>query len=353
MSELLELNIDHDTLRVTNRESEHREFKLSFDMDKIWKYAQTIAAFANRDGGVIFFGIKNSPKELVGVSGAEPEDLVVANFLKEYFEPEIQFIIGSKVLHDRKVLYILVSPSGDKPVICKKKKVQQFREKGKADQELLREGAVYYRYSSSNGEIKHPELRKILDERVQRVFHSLVDNITLINKVGHDRVAIVDAAGLSGDDKTATVYITTETAKNMNWIRKGRFSETENEAEKAFYVVREVEIKHGVEIEKPIPTDPAITHPLTKTALIKAVGIGSNYIDAILWKLGLSDNKAYHFKQSHGKSMFHKFTENARDEILKIYPLNMSDRKNAIKKTHVEYSAYKANTMAEEGAHER
>lgn len=338
MADLLELSVDSQSFRVTNRESERREFKLAFEKENLWKYAKTIASFANRDGGVIFFGIKDSPREVIGISGNEPDELVFSNFLREYFEPEIPFTLDTKKIHGKKLLYILVGASMDKPIICKKKKVQQFREKGKADQELLREGAIYYRYSSSNGEIKYPELKKILDERVQKVFHSLVDNITLINKVGHDRAAIVDAAGLSGDNTTATVYITTETAKNMNWISKGRFSETEDEAEKAFYVVKEVEIKHGIEVEKAIPTDPSKTHPITKTALTKAISVSSIYVDAILWKLNILNNAEYHFPQPRGGSTLHNFTLSAKDKILETYPLNMRDRKQEIKKAYDEYS---------------
>lgn len=336
MSDLLKLNVDSHTLRVTNREGSHREFKIAFDKEKLWKYAQTIVSFANRDGGVIFFGIKDTPRELVGISGYEPDELVFSNFLKEYFEPEVPFILDTKEIYGKKILFAHVNQSADKPIICKKKKVQQFREKGKPDQEQLREGAVYYRYSSSNDEIKYPELKKILDEKVQKVFHSLVENITLIKKVGHDRVAIVEATGLSGTNNTATVYITNETAKNMNWISKGRFSETEDEAEKAFYVVKEVEIKQGIEIEKAVPSDPSKTHPLTKTALSNLVQINSVYLASVLLKLELFNNREYHFPQKRGKSTWHNFSQKTVDRILSDYPLDMVDRKEVIK------SIYKA-----------
>lgn len=340
MNELCDLTVDRETLRVTNRESERREFKSTFDKDSLWKYAQTIAAFANRDGGIIFFGIKNAPRMLLGFSEAEPEDLVFANFMKEHFEPNVSFELDSKIIHEKKILYILVQPSPEKPIICRKNKVQQFREKGKADEQLLREGAIYYRYSSSNGEIKYPELKKILDGKVKKVFDSFVKNMTLINEVGHDRAAVVDAAAFEKKDKTATVYITNETARNMNWISKGRFKETDDDAERAFYVVKEVEIKHGLEIEKEVPTDPSKTHPLTKTALTYGTSISSSYINSILWKLNLLDDPQYHFGQVRGRQPLHNFTNSAKDKILASYPLDMIDRKNKIKNTHREFLAH-------------
>lgn len=335
MSELLELIVDKHNFRVSNRESEHREFKSSFDDKNVWKYAKTIVSFANKDGGVIFYGIKDSPRELVGINGFLPTDLVISNFLNEYFEPEIRFQLGTKEYYGKTVLYILVEPSYHKPVICKKRRVERFLEKGKSDRELLREGAIYYRYSSAVEEIKYPELVQILQSRTQNLFTSLIDNITLINKVGHQKAAIVNAEDLSGNDKSTSVYITTETAKNINWIQKGRFAETQDGSEKAYYVTRQIEIKHGVEIEKPV--DPSKTHTLTKTELGKLVKLNSLYINAILWKLGLLDNETYHVPITHGKNMLHKFTNSTIERILAEYPLEMARRNELIKIVYAEY----------------
>lgn len=335
MRDLRVLDIDNNTLRVGNRERDHREFKIQFDTLNLWQYAKTMAAFANRDGGVIFFGIKNHPREIVGINGSEPDELVFSNFTKEYFEPEISFEFGTANYAGKKLLYVLVQSSPNKPVICKKKKIQQSREKGMADKVLLREGAIYYRYSSASEEIKYPELKKILDGQVQHCFRSLVDNITLINKVGYDKAAIVDASELSGNDKTTSVYVTTETAKKINWIRKGRFSESDKEGERAFYVTREIEIRQGVEIEKPV--DPGKTHKLTKTELSKNVKISNQYLDAILWKSGLLDDPKYHLSGNHGKSIWHKFTESTVKKILILYPLELADRNHQLKAVLNEY----------------
>lgn len=336
MRDFLKLNVDELSLRVRNRESEHREFKSFFDNKKIWKYAKTMAAFANRDGGVIFFGIKDRPREVLGVKEAFPDELVLANFLKEYFEPEIKFTLDTTGCCGRTLLFVLVEQCSSKPVICRKKKVHRANAKGEHDAELLREGAIYYRYSSANHEIKYTELRQIIDERVQKVFKSLVQNIELINEVGFERAAVVDAENLTGDDKKTTVYVTSETARNINWIRKGRFSENESEAEKALFVTREIEVKHGVEVEKPV--DPGRTHTLTKTDLTKGSGISNTYIDAVLWKLNLLNNSDYHLSGRHGKNRWHKFTQRALDRILGEFPLDMKERSNVLREIRNEYN---------------
>lgn len=58
LPKLLELSVDKATNKVSNRESEHREFKLKFENNNLPKFAKTMAAFANRDGGVLFFWCK-------------------------------------------------------------------------------------------------------------------------------------------------------------------------------------------------------------------------------------------------------------------------------------------------------
>lgn len=160
MSNLLDLDIDIETLRVKNRECSNREFKLKFENDKLWRYAKTMASFANKDGGIIFFGIKDNPRELVGIECNEPSDLTVSNFINEHFEPEISFELGSKEYGKKILMYLLVRESPNKPIICKKKKLLKSNTRGHQDKVVLREGAIYYRYSSASEEIRHPELKK-------------------------------------------------------------------------------------------------------------------------------------------------------------------------------------------------
>ena len=122
----------------------------------------------------------------------------------------------------------------------------------------------------------------------------------------------------------------------MNWIKQGHFVEDPDDGDNAYYVVRQVEIKHGIEVEK--PTDYNKTHPLTKTSLMNAVKINSGYIEAVIWKLGI-DNSKFYVSFPHGKSKIHKFTIEAKTKILELYPLEMPEttRKEFLKKVKEEY----------------
>jgi hypothetical protein len=328
--DLLGLNVNPDTFHVSNHESRTVEFKKYFNSDDIWEYAQTIVAFANCNGGVIFFGISESPRTLVGVKGYEPDESSISNHINGHYEPEVPFELGTKEFYGKKILYILVKKSTKKPIICKKEKFEHSKEKGKTNKQLLREGAIYYRYASTTKEIKCLELKNILDERAKNIFRSFVDKMEIINKVGHDRAVIVDASELSGDNKTATVYMTPETVKHMNWIMKGRFSETQDEAAKAFFVTKTVEIKHGMGFEKLVPTDPSKTHRFTKTDLGTHVKITSPYLHYIMQDLDLLNKEEYHFTQKHGKSVLNKFSDKTAECILRAYPFEMEDRQKKI-----------------------
>lgn len=56
--------------RVKSRERHNLEYKEAFGLSSWAKYAKTMAAFANNQGGYILFGIKDSPREVKGVNAA-------------------------------------------------------------------------------------------------------------------------------------------------------------------------------------------------------------------------------------------------------------------------------------------
>lgn len=208
---------------------------------------------------------------------------------------------------------------------------------------ILRSGSIYYRYSSSTDDIQYSELRNILDNEVNHVFRSLVENVSLIQKVGYDKAAVVSALDLDGNDKVATVYLTKDTAKSLNWIEEGKFTNDETEGSKAYFVTKNVEIKQGISL------DYSKTHPLTKTGLTEKVKMPSNQLNAVLWKLKILNNPNFHVPDPHGKTTFHKFTESTQTKILDNYPLPTNEseknqRKSDLKKLAQEYEAQKNRT---------
>ena len=62
---------------LKQRESSTIEFKESFNFGNMPKYSKTMAAFANNKGGYILFGIKDSPRELIGTDKDKDKNLTI------------------------------------------------------------------------------------------------------------------------------------------------------------------------------------------------------------------------------------------------------------------------------------
>jgi predicted HTH transcriptional regulator len=66
------------------------EFKQAFNKAGIPDYGRTMAAFANARGGYIVFGVKNEPREIVGLENDQfftLDPAITTSNLNEYFEP--------------------------------------------------------------------------------------------------------------------------------------------------------------------------------------------------------------------------------------------------------------------------
>ena len=65
LKEIIEDIDDRGYLR--RRESTQLEFKEKFGLKSLAKYLKSIAAFANTKGGIIIYGVKDSPRIPVGI----------------------------------------------------------------------------------------------------------------------------------------------------------------------------------------------------------------------------------------------------------------------------------------------
>jgi len=221
-SQLLErffvLNSTNPTL-IASRESSILDFKANFNLANMTDYARTMASFANKDGGVIIFGIKDKPREIIGIERMRFDGIDSAKItetLNSYFQPEIDYEIDIKDWEGKYFGIIYTFPSHQKPVMA-------IRNWG----DLVKDGEIYYRYGGKTEKIKYPELRKILDENTEKRHEAWMRIFQ--NTLKNDPINTAVMNTVSGEivGKGGTVVIDEALISKLKFIREGQFSEKE------------------------------------------------------------------------------------------------------------------------------
>ena len=196
------------------------EYKESFGWKSLSEYFKAMAAFSNRDGGYIIFGIKDKPHELLGLKAEalkrfeEIDNQVWSTHLREHFSPEIiwEKIIFNFEGNNYGVLYTYSAK--EKPVICKK------------DADELRKGAIYYRYNSQNSEIDYPELHNIIEEEKNKINSIWMQTIRQIGDSGVTKTALLDLKSGKMTGANTSLYIDESLLNDISFVQEGSFVET-------------------------------------------------------------------------------------------------------------------------------
>ena len=196
------------------------EYKESFGWKSLSEYFKAMAAFSNRDGGYIIFGIKDKPHELLGLKSEalkrfeEIDNQVWSTHLREHFSPEIiwEKIIFNFEGNNYGVLYTYSAK--EKPVICKK------------DADELRKGAIYYRYNSQNSEIDYPELHNTIEEEKNKINSIWMQTIRQIGDSGVTKTALLDLKSGEMTGANTSLYIDESLLNDISFVQEGSFVET-------------------------------------------------------------------------------------------------------------------------------
>lgn len=209
----------HETIddRIISRESSWLEFKESFNWNSKDRYAKSIVAFANNKGGYIVFGIKDQPRDLVGLQSNNFETLdeaKITEYLNTVFSPEIIFEKFIVAINNKNVGIIYTHKSDDKPIICVKNDGE------------LKESDIYYRYNARSEKIKYPELKKIfylVKENEKKIW---MEHFEKISKIGPSNAAILDTIDGKIIGRGGTLVIDKKLIPKLKFINQGSFKET-------------------------------------------------------------------------------------------------------------------------------
>lgn len=220
---------EKEPYKIISRESCTLEFKENFNKSLLAKYAKTMAAFANRDGGYIIFGVKEKPKTVVGMRDntfEEYDDEKLVEKLNEYFSPEIKFERTTIKYFDLFVGLIYVYKAVSKPVVCTKS-VQHN------NSFVIREGAIYYRYSGKSPEIKYPDLKIMLEQVKEDERKLWMQTISKIAKIGVNNLSLIDLKdgklSVNSFGKYKEVFIDENLLSTLKFVKEGHFSEIDGD----------------------------------------------------------------------------------------------------------------------------
>ena len=266
------------TDRLISRENSRLEFKESFNFGNIDAYAKTAAAFANAHGGYIVFGVKDSPRQLIGLHSENFENFDTAkltNALNERFSPEIHWEPRTVRVRDQKVGILYFAEAKQKPVICTR------------NGSGLQTGAIFYRYRGRSEAIKYPELRRIIEEEKTRERDLWMRQLRRMREVGVDNVGILDLHSGEVSGALGNFYISDDLLPKLQFIREGHF--VEHEGAPALRLIGDLRASEGpiihstVELPTPIRESEIISaflrqdSVLSPTEYLKAICFEQSY----------------------------------------------------------------------------
>lgn len=206
--------------RLKHRENTRLEFKQNFSQMDFALYAKTLSAFANNQGGVIIFGIKDKPRELLGMTNdnfVNFDNEKLTEFFNNHFEPQIEFETIECEKFGKKFGTIYVRESNDKPIMCIKN--------GGKKQDII-EGEIYYRYSGRTQKIRYVDLKKILNDNLELERQKWREHIENIAKIGPKNVKMLDLLrGEIDSGNGKKIVVDKELLKKLNLVVEGKFVE--------------------------------------------------------------------------------------------------------------------------------
>lgn len=310
---------------IKQRESFDMEFKEAFHFgDSLAVYVRTLVGMANHKGGEIIFGIKDSPREPIGLKNNKFEECdprIINQFISEHFSHEVDWQMETHEIYNEQFGRLWVEEATEKPIIC-----------SKFYKSILRESAIYYRYRAETKEIRYPELSKLLIAEKEKEKLLWIKHIEKISQVGPQNIHLIDT--FNGEIQTGKgkILLDKSIAEKLKFIKEGHF--TEKDGAPALKLIGEIT---GVVDTTNMPqTD--VLYPYRFTDFKTKLGVNNYEFQAVLWKLKVKGNNRYHTEISNGKkSSIHKYSESFLSEIEE----SIHNTPNWIEQTKTEYKSRK------------
>ena len=290
--------------RVKARERSDLEYKETFGLGSWAKYAKTMAAFANNHGGYMIFGIKDNPREILGVNHAfiNFKQEKFTNSLNSLFSPELCWDSGIVDIGNISVGYIYTYESEMKPIIALKNE----------SSEKINSGDVFYRYRGRNDKIKFPEMNRMIEDKIRKERDRMFKLFETIRNSDTTNLGIVNYSNGRfstpyGTDITVDKKLVMQVLRKAKYIKNGSFDETNGTP--VLKVTGNIDLAEEV----PVPDiEPDVQYPYIQKQLAETLLISAQEVRALIWFYKMKGIKKYHLEvstSSSGKHKTHKFSD--------------------------------------------
>jgi hypothetical protein len=119
-----------------------------------------------------------------------------------------------------------------------------------------------------------------------------------MQKIGPERVGIVDASKAAAPGEAAKLYVSREVAKSLNFIDRGRFVETDEYGSPAYFVVGTVQLNEVIErplddADKNLPNEAADhIRPVVENIFGHGTPFTGSHLAKLSRHLGIRDGEA-------------------------------------------------------------
>lgn len=219
--------------KIIARESNSVEFKESFNWGSKDKYLKSAVGFANNKGGCIVFGIKDKPRDLVGLKSnnfEETDEAKITEYFNGVFSPEIVFEKFTLKIRNRTVGILYIHEAQYKPIVA----IKSYGD--------IKEGEIYYRYNARTEKIKFPELQNILNQIKENEREHWMNLFKKISRIGPENTALVDMVSGKIEGNSGTLVIDHKLIPKLKFIQEGNFKEKGSPTLKLIGEVRPISV---------------------------------------------------------------------------------------------------------------
>lgn len=230
------IDISEDILKTSWEENSSIEFKKSLhtkaeEIDK--QYLSTISGLANNKGGILIFGIENLTKELIGIKSTQEnlDNRYFSTAIRQGLDGNLDYFFFTGRILSKIIGFLYVAEATIKPVIVKINSSDVTR------------GEIYFRYPAQTTRIEAADLRKLIDDEIQKRLTATMHAINRIAAIGPEKVALLNTENgeIELDNKSNKLVLTTEALRSLNLIKEGKLVETDGAP--AYTLMGEIEVE--------------------------------------------------------------------------------------------------------------